>query len=162
MVLVRGGSSPLARGLRLPTGGSVTLDGIIPARAGFTWTMGAASWSAGDHPRSRGVYLPGTGRPRRTCGSSPLARGLRANSARSLNTCGIIPARAGFTTLWGRCAGAATDHPRSRGVYLPTVLRVSPACGSSPLARGLQVELRDDHSGAGIIPARAGFTLYCE
>ena len=91
------GSSPLARGL--PGDGLVVddLDGIIPARAGFTDSVGAphgvpriiparagftgprrgrwVRWR--DHPRSRGVYSP-TEPSRRPClGSSPLARGLR-------------------------------------------------------------------------------------
>ena len=51
-----GGSSPLARGLRVV----VLLDepywGIIPARAGFTFLRVVISVSLLDHPRSRGVY----------------------------------------------------------------------------------------------------------
>ena len=52
-----------------------------------------------------------------------------------------------------------TDHPRSRGVYIPRRVSASFHTGSSPLARGL-------HDGPPliqlinrIIPARAGFTI---
>ena len=54
------GSSPLARGLRP---GQVDLPdrlGIIPARAGFTTAESPPSALSADHPRSRGVYCPGT------------------------------------------------------------------------------------------------------
>ena len=50
---------------------------------------------------------------------------------------GIIPARAGFTTLQVVLLQTRRDHPRSRGVY-PSPGRLSMrARGSSPLARGL-------------------------
>ena len=72
---------------------------------------------------------------------------------------GIIPARAGFTTAAGCRRSPTGDHPRSRGVYdccgLPTVTHR----GSSPLARGLLAALPQQVLTAGIIPARAGFTL---
>ena len=53
---VRQGSSPLARGL--PNCGvvDVTVDGIIPARAGFTLVDVVSCIPYSDHPRSRGVY----------------------------------------------------------------------------------------------------------
>ena len=71
---------------------------------------------------------------------------------------GIIPARAGFTGAGLLTAGAAQDHPRSRGVYCSPTMSSSATAGSSPLARGLR-----DADGVvapivGIIPARAGFT----
>ena len=113
-----GGSSPLARGL-LPVGrGPHPGLRIIPARAGFTASMRSPKRTAGDHPRSRGVYLgdhvPGRhpegssplarGLPRPggpVCpgspGSSPLARGLPGPCEGLVVAGGIIPARAGFT-----------------------------------------------------------------
>ena len=91
------GSSPLARGLPAGRGHGPVAARIIPARAGFTaWR---ASWrpSRQDHPRSRGVYVD-DGRPLSPGqGSSPLARGLPAET-----TDAISPIE---------------DHPRSRGVY---------------------------------------------
>ena len=51
------------------------------------------------------------------------------------------------------------DHPRSRGVYCSTsdTIRLKP--GSSPLARGLPIDPHLFRREAGIIPARAGFTM---
>ena len=73
-----------------------------------------------------------------TAGSSPLARGL-PRQTRSTQ-------------------GASWDHPRSRGVYLPTRQTGAGSPGSSPLARGLPAFAPGGIWDAGIIPARAGFT----
>ena len=71
----------------------------------------------------------------------------------------IIPARAGFTRHGRPVGERLRDHPRSRGVYptgspSPTVIS-----GSSPLARGLRSYRLSSIQEAGIIPARAGFTI---
>ena len=71
---------------------------------------------------------------------------------------GIIPARAGFTSLASRRPAGASDHPRSRGVYLSPASGRRLARGSSPLARGLRPPPQDLRLGGRIIPARAGFT----
>ena len=55
-------------------------------------------------------------------------------------------------------AAEFADHPRSRGVYLMGRRIQAAPFGSSPLARGLHVAAREFNIGAGIIPARAGFT----
>ena len=95
-----------------------------------------------------------------TEGSSPLARGLPLRLWLRRPPPGIIPARAGFTA--GRLLVVArhADHPRSRGVYAPSMVDVDVAAGSSPLARGLQRPLRLRADLIWIIPARAGFTKY--
>ena len=133
-----GGSSPLARGLRFASCLVLCFAWIIPARAGFTGTGCSRTSPPRDHPRSRGVYSPTLQVTSSWPGSSPLARGLRWP---------LHP-----TPL------RLEDHPRSRGVYdsRPQYGRVFG--GSSPLARGLPHI--DGHlvRGAGIIPARAGFT----
>ena len=145
---MKAGSSPLARGLLGDRGDLFDDRGIIPARAGFTTRRSAATPSppwiiparAGftnrpaprrctpwDHPRSRGVYVRSVRcRPRRS-GSSPLARGLRAKASPDLIGAGIIPARAGFTEMAAETTDAISDHPRSRGVYVPE--------GTDPAAR---------------------------
>ena len=152
------GSSPLARGLLDGRRRRRGHHGIIPARAGFT-TKNAATWlNAGDHPRSRGVYIPAHGESTCHCGSSPLARGLLNPDPTSGLSSRIIPARAGFTPV--RTAGSivAGDHPRSRGVYSRRPAPVTLRAGSSPLARGLPSSSFTTVSTGGIIPARAGFT----
>ena len=58
-----------------------------------------------------------TGEPRRSSGSSPLARGLLSGPAGVIGPVGIIPARAGFTRWVAVFATLHGDHPRSRGVY---------------------------------------------
>ena len=70
------GSSPLARGLPGSPINDVSVFGIIPARAGFTWTSKTSSRRRGDHPRSRGVYWWRQAGISAFAGSSPLARGL--------------------------------------------------------------------------------------
>ena len=152
------GSSPLARGLPASMAVTISLMGIIPARAGFTPACGRRSWSAPDHPRSRGVYRVTPRIAATRSGSSPLARGLRTYPPRDSRRRRIIPARAGFTRCIRRLSGARADHPRSRGVYGPRGLWWGPARGSSPLARGLRRSRRARRRRPGIIPARAGFT----
>ena len=152
------GSSPLARGLLTRRLYEEALDGIIPARAGFTRPHDRRGTGPGDHPRSRGVYvLPfseGQGEP----GSSPLARGLPASTVTPCTLTRIIPARAGFTLARVHKMAGTLDHPRSRGVY-PAADPARRECGgSSPLARGLHRVGGARRVRPGIIPARAGFT----
>ena len=133
--------------------------GIIPARAGFTWTRvlpGRGSW---DHPRSRGVYMRSPSPPPRPSGSSPLARGLLAAAAFADSDRWIIPARAGFTQSDPKSQSDERDHPRSRGVYSSCRACRAPSSGSSPLARGLPVGSPEPIVERRIIPARAGFTM---
>ena len=53
---------------------------------------------------------------------------------------------------------ASADHPRSRGVYTEDYGVATDPIGSSPLARGLRLNIRIHAVEVGIIPARAGFT----
>ena len=152
------GSSPLARGLLDGRRRRRGHHGIIPARAGFT-TKNAATWlNAGDHPRSRGVYLTPTRLRDFRPGSSPLARGLHRSGRRGRSWRGIIPARAGFTPDAPHQSPCGRDHPRSRGVYRAARSRRSVQGGSSPLARGLPLAATAALLGGRIIPARAGVT----
>ena len=152
-----GGSSPLARGLRVPIHPDRLERRIIPARAGFTAWPAARSCTSWDHPRSRGVYSSGCLASQRRAGSSPLARGLHGRTWLTVPEGRIIPARAGFTRVVQQDTSVGRDHPRSRGVYVPITLMAIFLFGSSPLARGLPGRLLMIHHGWGIIPARAGF-----
>ena len=152
------GSSPLARGLLTKFWEQVRWYRIIPARAGFTRGLERRGPRDPDHPRSRGVYPVSVFRASTIRGSSPLARGLHHAVAADHARARIIPARAGFTDGPRSRGRRFEDHPRSRGVYKPVILIRCAFRGSSPLARGLH-QARPDHPyGAGIIPARAGFT----
>ena len=91
-------------------------------------------------------------------GSSPLARGLLVCTPQGQSLTGIIPARAGFTTLFRQRINSWQDHPRSRGVYPDGLGRLGRITGSSPLARGLPDLLGRARLDRRIIPARAGFT----
>ena len=131
------GSSPLARGLRRKRAPLSPVQGIIPARAGFTPQYHTLGRPPRDHPRSRGVYRLRTRMREIMPGSSPLARGLPALQSDSPPETRIIPARAGFTYHALNIMVTAADHPRSRGVYSLTRYRPLYNEGSSPLARGL-------------------------
>ena len=133
-------------------------DRIIPARAGFTGRGSSPRRRARDHPRSRGVYRRVPSIAPRVRGSSPLARGLPVNSVGLLYILRIIPARAGFTPDLRRYVHNFPDHPRSRGVYTHIVPPSPRIMGSSPLARGLLLEMQTQGKIFRIIPARAGFT----
>ena len=111
---------------------------IIPARAGFTDTAAKKADANADHPRSRGVYVAGRPGYEHVRGSSPLARGLLIHRVLRAFGWGIIPARAGFTRTRRTAPTTSGDHPRSRGVYVPS--------------------LRRRYQESRIIPARAGFT----
>ena len=152
------GSSPLARGLRERQDEGLGVDGIIPARAGFTRRPRGTERRCSDHPRSRGVYVRALTRLFRGVGSSPLARGLPDRQFVQHVVEGIIPARAGFTTGGRTSWTSRTDHPRSRGVYSRFAFRFRVFVGSSPLARGLLRVGGGMGGRRGIIPARAGFT----
>ena len=152
------GSSPLARGLPPVVAVHQVLVRIIPARAGFTHQRQDTGTRRGDHPRSRGVYAVAEASAGEVAGSSPLARGLRGRLQCALGAARIIPARAGFTPSLLRCTSAASDHPRSRGVYLQLGDSGAIGGGSSPLARGLPEKAMFRSAAFRIIPARAGFT----
>ena len=153
------GSSPLARGLPSLADQPEEVVRIIPARAGFTHVLPPPPVEEEDHPRSRGVYPPGSPLRAGPPGSSPLARGLRHKSFTDLGISRIIPARAGFTARSDQARPDPADHPRSRGVYNMIADRNRRVIGSSPLARGLHGRPAQGAQSLRIIPARAGFTV---
>ena len=154
------GSSPLARGLHQVPGSLHRDSRIIPAHAGLTRRWGFLRAAGADHPRSRGVYPEHDLEVAASLGSSPLARGLRADLEGRVERVRIIPARAGFTRA-GRSSGPwGPDHPRSRGVYAPPPPLSHHSFGSSPLARGLPRSRKLQARRPRIIPARAGFTTW--
>ena len=109
------GSSPLARGGPEDHRGLADRLGLIPARAGRTgmrrWKRGR--WRA--HPRSRGADPSYAAARALDTGSSPLARGGRADAGAEGQPDGLIPARAGRTRPAIGDDRARRAHPRSRG-----------------------------------------------
>ena len=70
----------------------------------------------------------------------------------------IIPALAGNTRMPILTPCSGTDHPRSRGEYHIHMIRMPASTGSSPLSRGIPMQLRRNIISGGIIPALAGNT----
>ena len=152
------GSSPLSRGIRYPFSRVAVLERIIPALAGNTIREPPAQEYTLDHPRSRGEYGLRMTAYDLISGSSPLSRGILTGRARRSGVARIIPALAGNTG--SRCypEKPRRDHPRSRGEYLTYCWLRNVHAGSSPLSRGIRHGVREQHLGAGIIPALAGNT----
>ena len=93
----RSGSSPLARGTPAHSTKPASVSGLIPARAGNTSARVAAMMKFRAHPRSRGEHCGDTASAPPPPGSSPLARGTRAEKRGEDYAPGLIPARAGNT-----------------------------------------------------------------
>ena len=106
----------------------------------------------------RGEHLSRMPCTRLMPGSSPLARGAPAPDLYAKAPDGIIPACAGSTFHHHAKGREAEDHPRLRGEHAAYAYLMTLPEGSSPLARGAQVEHRRRGGAAGIIPACAGST----
>ena len=153
------GSSPLARGTRVPGRWLRVASRLIPARAGNTVKVLEVDIISPAHPRSRGEHGAFCPAGCQMAGSSPLARGTPVGLLFVVVSGRLIPARAGNTLGimdWCRSWWA---HPRSREEHGFQYGGVDRLGGSSPLARG--THRLDDFAGDcfGLIPARAGNTL---
>ena len=95
------GSSPPTRGALRWARKLDRRAGIIPAYAGSTHHHGPPPAGAQDHPRLRGEHMPVTSTSTVLVGSSPHTRGAHALVEDDHGGCGIIPAYAGSTDLWG-------------------------------------------------------------
>ena len=155
------GSSPLARGTPPLGVYRSSGSGLIPARAGNTRCRCVRQCWRWAHPRSRGEHsIKAWGRGGAP-GSSPLARGTRAHAVGGGCRLGLIPARAGNTTLLSSFFLGLGAHPRSRGEHSSKAERVGNSLGSSPLARGTRPECLRGRRARLLIPARAGNTPGC-
>ena len=111
------GSSPHARGALGIVEVKKNEFGIIPACAGSTWFGERTTIEVEDHPRMRGEHSRQCLAPTAMIGSSPHARGARADSVPRGRKFGIIPACAGSTTLRLPPTLSKRDHPRMRGEH---------------------------------------------
>ena len=152
------GSSPLARGgLRSMTDHDAP-TGLIPARAGRTTCCIVRRTTSRAHPRSRGADEFNISEKLQGSGSSPLARGGLAAFTDTTKAAGLIPARAGRTSMRAPTSGVHVAHPRSRGADGSARCGPRQGLGSSPLARGGRIPVRRIARMPGLIPARAGRT----
>ena len=152
------GSSPLARGTHVPGVDCRTGTGLIPARAGNTLCAGWWWSSRGAHPRSRGEHNVLDSTQDGALGSSPLARGTQDAAGLPSYLTGLIPARAGNTSVSLSVRLASRAHPRSRGEHSWCHWFRYVPLGSSPLARGTPIARCAAWFAWGLIPARAGNT----
>ena len=136
LYILEQGSSPLARGTRLPAVVCPGLAGLIPARAGNTHRERPRWPTVRAHPRSRGEHRRKIQPMLRGMGSSPLARGTLQYGGIVANRHGLIPARAGNTVVLLGVVHRSGAHPRSRGEHCLHILTGYRHGGSSPLARG--------------------------
>ncbi len=147
---------PCARGTVKPGGDGQVVLGIIPARAGNSWSRWTCRLWPRDHPRACGEQPLTYQRPALPLGSSPRMQGTVIRAELAAVGFGIIPARAGNRCLGRPTQARSWDHPRVRGEHH------SPDCGfflrsgSSPRVRGAACLLQNRHEGRGVIPAYAG------
>ena len=152
------GSSPLSRRILAGRIWVIMLFQIIPALAGNTRRCRPFSWTRRDHPRSRGEYFTGASVILKPEGSSPLSRGIRAESCNGAGAHRIIPALAGNTPGFAIRLRIRRDHPRSRGEYCSWGRWGWSWWGSSPLSRGILLCAPRRGPNPRIIPALAGNT----
>ena len=152
------GSSPLARGTPLGRVVDEAAGRFIPARAGNTASRPVNLRSPSVHPRSRGEHTRWRSSGVGSTGSSPLARGTRAESRAPRSGYRFIPARAGNTSSTRATGRPTSVHPRSRGEHGVPAEEAGEVAGSSPLARGTPRARRQPRGQPRFIPARAGNT----
>ena len=148
------------RGTRFGVWSDDVTGGIIPARAGNTWSTRPPRPTTRDHPRACGEHREMRARRAKAMGSSPRVRGTLG--LRVVDRCrlGIIPARAGNTQRKRGRPVHSWDHPRACGEHYELGAWALEQTGSSPRVRGTQRAACRDRERAGIIPARAGNTRH--
>ena len=110
------------------------------------------------HPRMRGENDESGLSFTWSWGSSPHARGKPPQELPQDQIDRLIPACAGKTSPYVRRSNRDWAHPRMRGENRVPLRIVRLLVGSSPHARGKQVEIEYPDSVKGLIPACAGKT----
>ena len=152
------GSSPRVRGKRAVLDGGLQDGGLIPACAGKTTTGVSNDDGSQAHPRVCGENCETLAVSGTTRGSSPRVRGKLKGSSPFRSTFGLIPARAGKTSIRSYRAILTAAHPRACGENLPEPAGPEMNRGSSPRVRGKPRLSCVLPSLLGPIPARAGKT----
>ena len=130
------GSSPPVRGARCRGFGGIRRGGLIPARAGSTHQRpeyGVHGWA---HPRPCGEHDFQYRFPAYNSGSSPPVRGAQEHDYSDTYPGGLIPARAGSTSLPSRSQPREGAHPRPCGEHRSLFTHDFGHLGSSPPVRG--------------------------
>jgi len=154
-----GGSSPRARGTRRAGAHRRARQRFIPACAGNTPGQLRRPQRRAVHPRVRGEHTAiATGVPM-SYGSSPRARGTRAETDPDWSCGRFIPACAGNTRGDAARWIKRSVHPRVRGEHRGVARIRWPITGSSPRARGTLEMLTETRFELRFIPACAGNTL---
>ena len=153
------GSSPLTRGKPAVQAWAGCVERLIPAHAGKTPRCASTIHCTRAHPRSRGENQEEASGAGLVDGSSPLTRGKQASDRPFSADFRLIPAHAGKTTRYRRCAMSRRAHPRSRGENELRAKIDQFNQGSSPLTRGKPVSVHEVGRVRGLIPAHAGKTL---
>ena len=152
------GSSPRGRGKHDATDIVISVNGLIPARAGKTRARRPQRVVPTAHPRvggenveaARAYYNPG--------GSSPRGRGKLRAQGRGRDSFGLIPAWAGKTYGSHTLTVPSWAHPRVGGENELMAFAMSSFVGSSPRGRGKPAKIFPAHHLLRLIPARAGKT----
>ena len=172
------GSSPRGRGKLVDLGSELSDLGLIPARAGKTGAGHHAFFAGGAHPRAGGENIPPGSRRVWIEGSSPRGRGKPTQDRITSHDVGLIPARAGKTSIVWSTMRRRTAHPRAGGENARITHREhdggahpraggeneahclvpSGVYGSSPRGRGKLIPVILSGILHGLIPARAGKT----
>ena len=130
------GSSPRVRGKLRSLYRASYGDGLIPARAGKTYTLSSPAGSLSAHPRACGENALGKASGSLTSGSSPRVRGKRWSCRPRRRIRGLIPARAGKTSRKSLATSRRLAHPRACGENLADLRDQLYSAGSSPRVRG--------------------------
>mgnify|MGYP000589932462 CR=1 FL=1 len=137
------GSSPLARGKFPRRPREEPGLRLIPARAGNITSSSSPKFSCSAHPRSRGEHTEVGDARQATEGTSPLARGTSVRLSYGTAAARLISAHAGNTHTIASNELTAAAHPRSHGEHVSPTLPTMVSSGSSPLARGTFLRLRN-------------------
>ena len=130
------GSSPRVRGKPPDIHNFYKDVRLIPARAGKTGPTSTRGPDSGAHPRACGENRCRRTGPGFSGGSSPRVRGKRSSASDNRTARGLIPARAGKTSLLFQSRDNRSAHPRACGENQKAAIEEQKGKGSSPRVRG--------------------------
>ena len=133
-------------------------DGITPAHAGKTASLGRSAPAVRDHPRACGENMSLTCSSVSLAGSPPRMRGKLTAEDLHLGDDGITPAHAGKTPRHRPARRQRRDHPRACGENTTRKAVRGKCPGSPPRMRGKRAFPYDSSVMDGITPAHAGKT----